>query len=188
MMRMHEDEIGVDEPLVRHLLSSQFPDLSNHPLRKVEPWGTDNAVWRLGEDLVVRLPRIHRASGQVDLEATWLPRLTPILPVAVPKVIAVGDPDATYPWPWGVYQWLPGAPAGPATIEDPSRFAMDLSTVMRALRTMPVDDPLRALGTLPRRMSLAVPAVLPTPVISALPGTTRKSVHKLRRWRAEGLR
>jgi aminoglycoside phosphotransferase (APT) family kinase protein len=52
---MHEDEIEVDEALVRGLLSAQFPDLAARPLTLVEPWGTDNAIWRLGDDLVVCL-------------------------------------------------------------------------------------------------------------------------------------
>jgi aminoglycoside phosphotransferase (APT) family kinase protein len=81
---MHEDEIEVDEKLVRALVNSQMPALAHLPLVVVEPWGTDNAIWRLGADLVVRLPRIHWAAGQVELEAQWLPRLAPHLPVAIP--------------------------------------------------------------------------------------------------------
>src|SRR5271169_4624107 len=139
-MRMHKDEIEVDEFLVRHLLSTQLPHLSNHPLTKVVPWGTDNAVWRLGDDLLVRLPRIHWASGQVNLEATWLPRLAAFLPVAIPEPIAIGSPDGAYPWHWGVYRWLPGDAAGPSTINDPIKFAIDLAEVVRALGTIPTDS------------------------------------------------
>jgi aminoglycoside phosphotransferase (APT) family kinase protein len=134
---MHQDEVDVEEPLVHHLLSTQLPDLANRPLTKVEPWGTDNAVWRLGEDLVVRLPRIHWASGQVDLETAWLPRLASFLPVALPEPVAVGHPDHRYPWRWGVYRWLPGDAAGPSTIDDPIRFAIDLAEVVRALGAIP---------------------------------------------------
>jgi aminoglycoside phosphotransferase (APT) family kinase protein len=132
-MRMHRDEVEIDEPLVRHLLSRQMPELATLPLVKVVPWGTDNAVWRLGQELVVRLPRIHWATHQVELEATWLPRLAPHLPVAVPQPVAVGAPDDRYPWPWAVHRWLPGAPAGPATIADPLAFALDLAEVVRSL-------------------------------------------------------
>jgi aminoglycoside phosphotransferase (APT) family kinase protein len=60
-MRIHTEQVDIDEALVRHLISAQTRELARLPLAKVEPWGTDNAVWRLGEDLVVRLPRIHRA-------------------------------------------------------------------------------------------------------------------------------
>jgi aminoglycoside phosphotransferase (APT) family kinase protein len=136
---MHKDEVGVDERLVRHLLSTQLPDVAALPLTKVEPWGTDNAVWRLGEELAVRLPRIHWANAQVELEAQWLPRLAPHLTVAVPKVMAIGEPDETYPWQWGLYQWLPGQPAGPSTVEDPMGFALELAEVVRQLGTIPIE-------------------------------------------------
>ncbi|MEO7430134.1 MAG: phosphotransferase, partial [Acidimicrobiales bacterium] len=66
--RMHEDEVEVDEALVRRLLAAQLPQLADRALALVEPWGTDNAIWRLGGDLVVRLPRIAWAAGQVDRE------------------------------------------------------------------------------------------------------------------------
>ena len=138
-MRMHADEVEIDEPLVRQLISTQMPEFAGLPLVRVEPWGTDNAVWRLGEDLVVRLPRIHWAVGQVDLETTWLPKLAPLLPVATPEPIATGEPDDTYPWRWGVFRWLSGVPAGPATIGDPIAFALDLAAVVRSLGQIPAD-------------------------------------------------
>jgi aminoglycoside phosphotransferase (APT) family kinase protein len=134
---MHRDEIDIDEGLVRRLLTSQLPQFANEALTKVEPWGTDNAVWRLGEELVVRLPRIHWATGQVDLEATWLPRLVRSLPVPIPRPIAIGQPDETYPWTWAVHQWLPGQPAGPSTIGDAIQFGLDLAEVVRALWSIP---------------------------------------------------
>ena len=59
---MHRDEVVVDEELVRRLLREQMPDLLERTLTIVEPWGTDNAIWRLGDDLVVRFPRIHWAT------------------------------------------------------------------------------------------------------------------------------
>ncbi len=138
-MRMHADEVTIDETLVRHLISTQMPELDDLSLERVEPWGTDNAVWRLGEDLVVRLPRIHWATSQVDLEVTWLPRLAPLLPVSIPEPIAVGEPDDRYPWRWGVFRWLPGVPAGPTTLTDYVAFALDLADVVRSLRQIPPD-------------------------------------------------
>ncbi len=141
---MHTDEFEIDERVVRALLSRQFPEWADRSLTKVEPWGTDNAVWRLGDDLVVRLPRIHWANGQVDLEATWLPRLAPALSVGVPTPVAIGAPDDNYPWRWGVYQWLPGDAAGPSTIGDPIRFARDLAAVVRELGRLSVAGAPRA--------------------------------------------
>jgi aminoglycoside phosphotransferase (APT) family kinase protein len=133
-IRMHEDEIEVTEKLVRDLLSSQMPTLAELPLVIVEPWGTDNAIWRLGTDLVVRLPRIHWAAGQVELEALWLPRLAPDLPVAIPEPIAIGEPAEDYPYQWAIHRWIPGEGAALSRMDDPIRFALDLAEVVRMLQ------------------------------------------------------
>ena len=85
------------EGLVRGLLAAQLPGLADRPLAKVEPWGTDTPLWRLGDDLVARLPRIHWATDQIEMEATWLPRLAPHLPVAVPEPVAIGEPGEAPP-------------------------------------------------------------------------------------------
>ena len=135
--RMHDDEVEVDEALVRRLLAAQMPDLADRPLTKVEPWGTDNAIWRLGDDLVVRLPRIHWATGQIEREATWLPRLAPHLPVAVPEPVAIGEPGSGYPYRWAVHRWIPGEGAALDRVDDPIRFAVDLAEVVRKLQALP---------------------------------------------------
>ena len=137
--RMHDEEVEIDEALVRHLVDTQFPALADRPLTVVEPWGTDNAIWRLGPDLVVRFPRIHWATAQVEREATWLPRLAPYLPVAVPKPVAIGAPGGGYPYRWALHRWLPGAAATMARMDDPVRFARRLAAVVRALQTVPTD-------------------------------------------------
>lgn len=134
---MHDDEVEVDEVLVRRLLKAQLPALAERPLRVVEPWGTDHAIWRLGDDLVVRLPRIHWAVGQVDLETTWLPRLAPHLPVAVPEPVAVGSLGEGYPYRWAVHRWLPGVAAAPELIRDPVAFATELARAVDALWAVP---------------------------------------------------
>jgi aminoglycoside phosphotransferase (APT) family kinase protein len=90
---MHDDEIAVDVELVARLIAAQYPRWSGLALRPVEPWGTDNAIWRLGEDPVVRLPRIAWAKEQPAKEAKWLPILAPHLPVAIPEPVALGRPD-----------------------------------------------------------------------------------------------
>jgi len=139
MTRMHADEIEVDESLVRRLLAAQMPAYADLALTTVEPWGTDHAIWRLGDDLVVRLPRIHWARGQVDLESTWLPRLAPFVPISVPRPVAVGEPAAGYPYRWAVHEWLPGDQATLELIDDVERFARQLVEVVIGLRDAPTD-------------------------------------------------
>jgi aminoglycoside phosphotransferase (APT) family kinase protein len=143
-VRMHDDEVEVDEALLRRLLRAQFPDLAEEPLRIVEPWGTDNAIWRVGDDLVARLPRIGWATGQIGREATWLPVLAEHLSVPVPEPVAVGEPGEGYPYRWALHRWLPGEPASPERISDPVRFALDLAAVVRELASVPPDGAPRA--------------------------------------------
>jgi aminoglycoside phosphotransferase (APT) family kinase protein len=138
-IRMHRDEVPVDEALVRRLLASQMPELAGRPLTRVEPWGTDNAIWRLGDELVVRLPRMEWATEQVEREATWLPRLGPHLPVAVPEPVAVGEPAGDYPYRWAVHRWISGEGATLDRFADPVAFALDLAEVVRKLQTLPTD-------------------------------------------------
>lgn len=136
---MHENEVDVDAALVRRLLRAELPELAGRPLTIVEPWGTDDAIWRLGDDLVVRLPRVDWAASQVDLEATWLPRLAPHLPVAVPAPVAVGSPALGYPYRWAVHRWIAGEGASIAGMSDPDEFATDLARVVRHLQAVPAD-------------------------------------------------
>jgi aminoglycoside phosphotransferase (APT) family kinase protein len=137
---MHEDEIGVDEALVRNLLRSQMPALAELPLVAVEPWGTDNAIWRLDSDLVIRLPRIYWAAGQVDFEAQWLPVLAPDLPVAIPEPIAIGEPSEEYRYRWAVHRWIPGQGAALDRMDDPTTFALALAEVVRMLQAVSTSD------------------------------------------------
>ncbi len=100
--RMHPDEVHTDVELVRRLLGAQFPKWAGLPVEPVEPGGTDNAIYRLGDDMAVRLPRIHWAVGQVEKEHRWLPRLAPHLPLDIPVPLAKGTPGEGYPFPWSV--------------------------------------------------------------------------------------
>ena len=134
---MHDDEVPVDVELVARLIAEQYPHWSDLELRPVEPWGTDNAIWRLGEDLVVRLPRIAWAKEQPAREAKWLPVLASHLPIAIPEPVALGRPDNEYPFTWSVHRWLPGVLASPDTIGDRSEFADSMIEVIRGLNKAP---------------------------------------------------
>jgi aminoglycoside phosphotransferase (APT) family kinase protein len=132
-LKMHADEVETDVELVRRLLSGQFPHWAGLPLEAVESYGTDHDIYRLGDELSVRLPRIGWATGQAVKEAIWLPRLAPHLPLAVPVQVARGEPADGYPYAWSVYRWLPGE-SGTGTIDDLEQAAVDLAGFVRALR------------------------------------------------------
>ena len=98
-IRMHEDELDIDDALVRGLLRVQQPQWADLPLHRVVSSGTDNAMFRLGESMVVRLPRIGWAVAAVEKEHRWLPVLAPACPSPVPAPLAMGEPGEGYPWP-----------------------------------------------------------------------------------------
>jgi aminoglycoside phosphotransferase (APT) family kinase protein len=130
---MHANEVHTDKQLVGRLLAAQFPQWAGLPLTPVPSAGTDNALYRLGSDMVVRLPRIDWAAGQTEKERRWLPRLAPHLPLAIPEQLAMGEPDAGFPWPWSVYRWLPGENATLARLNDPGQAAVQMARFVTAL-------------------------------------------------------
>jgi len=133
---MHDDQVDSDEHLVRALLADQFPLWHELPIRRVPSDGTDNAVYRVGDDLAVRLPLIHWAVGQVEKEHTWMPRIAPHLPLAVPEPLALGEPARGYPWQWSVCRWLDGENAHPDGLADPVGAARALAGFVTALRAL----------------------------------------------------
>lgn len=132
--KMHEGEVDTSPALVQQLLAGQFPQWANLPLRRVASAGTDHAIYRLGDDKSVRLPRIGWATGQAEKEMHWLPRLAPQLPLALPEPLARGEPAAGYPWPWSVYRWLPGQNATIDTLTHPEATAVTLAHFLTALQ------------------------------------------------------
>jgi aminoglycoside phosphotransferase (APT) family kinase protein len=140
--KMHFNEVNTHVSLVVRLLTSQFPQWAGLPIAPVHSAGTDNALYRLGDDMVVRLPRVDWAVGQVEKEHLWLPRLAPFLPLAIPVPLAKGEPGEGYPWHWSVYRWLEGENATSDRITDPSQAATDLAHFVAALqRTDPTGGP-----------------------------------------------
>lgn len=131
--RMHADEFPIDAALVRRLLAAQFPRWAALPIEPVPSAGTDNAIYRLGDALAVRLPRIHWATGQAEKEWRWLAKFAPHLPLAIPVPLALGEPGEGYPWQWTVAPWLPGENATTGRIDDLPGAAVDLARFLTAL-------------------------------------------------------
>ncbi|MFJ6666852.1 aminoglycoside phosphotransferase family protein [Streptomyces sp. NPDC091383] len=131
---MHADELDLDAPLVRRLIARRFPHWSALPVRRLASFGTENAMFRLGTELVVRLPRHPGAVPDLAHERRWLPLLGPLLPVAVPEPVGAGEADEGYPWPWSVYRWLAGANPVAGAVARPAGPARELGLFVRALR------------------------------------------------------
>jgi aminoglycoside phosphotransferase (APT) family kinase protein len=135
--KMHPDEVVVDDATMRGLLTEQFPQWADLPLRRVPDSGTDSAIYRLGADLGIRLPRIQWAVPQIDKECLWLGRLADELPVRVPVPIGEGEPGRGYPYPWLVYPWLPGTSLDRTSVASTSSLVRDVATFVLALHAVP---------------------------------------------------
>ena len=94
-------EVDIDAALVRGLLAAQRPDLADLPVRVVAN-GWDNAIARVGDEWMARLPRRAASAGLLAHEQRWLPELAPLLPLPVPVPEFVGAPSDDYPWTWSV--------------------------------------------------------------------------------------
>lgn len=131
--KVHADEVHTDAALLRQLLTDQFPQWAALPIAHVPSTGTDHVLYRVGDDMVARLPRKQGVDEQVDKEREWLPRLAPLLPADVPVPLAKGRPGAAYPFSWSVYAWLEGENPGFEGVDDAS-VATDLARFVTALR------------------------------------------------------
>ena len=132
--KMHVDQLDIDEPLVRRLLAGQFPHWADLSIARVKSAGTENAIYRLGDDLAIRLPYRAVKTTQVDRDHRWLPILAPQLPLPIPVPVAKGAPAGGYPCQWSICRWLPGADATLDRLADPSQAARDLAHFIHALQ------------------------------------------------------
>ncbi|MFD5698532.1 aminoglycoside phosphotransferase family protein [Streptomyces lasiicapitis] len=133
--KLHEGEPDIDVPLVRELIAAQFPRWSHLPVEPFASSGTVNAVFRLGDDMTVRLPRTAGGAEDVAMESRWLPWLAPRVPVAVPSVLGRGEPGQGYPWAWSVHRWLDGENPVAGAVTAPRALAEDLAAFVTALRS-----------------------------------------------------
>ncbi|GGS16720.1 phosphotransferase [Streptomyces aureoverticillatus] len=132
--KLHAGEPDIDVPLVRALLAAQFPQWAELPVEWFPSGGTVNAVFRLGDDMSVRLPRIPGGADDVVMESRWLPWLAPQLPAPVPTVLGRGEPGEGYPWTWSVHRWLDGENPVAGAVTEPPALAEDLAAFITALR------------------------------------------------------
>jgi aminoglycoside phosphotransferase (APT) family kinase protein len=154
--KRHDNEFPVDEDLVRALLRKQFPQWGELPLELLEPSGTDHTIYRLGDELVVRMPVMEYATQQAAEEAKWVPFLAPQVPLELPMPVAMGEPGENYPWCWSIVRWIDGEPGTHETL-DPTQAAIDLARFIRALQACdPTGGPEAGQSTGWRGMPLSI--------------------------------
>jgi aminoglycoside phosphotransferase (APT) family kinase protein len=131
--KIHIDQIDTDELLVRRLLAGQFPHWADLPVTAVPSSGTEAAIYRLGDEMAVRLPYRSVRDDQVEKLDRWLPRLAPHLPLSIPELLARGEPCKEYPAAWSIVRWLDGEEARLDRLVDPVEAARQLAAFVRAL-------------------------------------------------------
>ena len=178
---MHADEIDTDADLVRRLLRAQHPQWADLPIERLASDGTDHAIYRLGEELVARLPRIHWATGHVARERRWLPVLAPLLPLRLPVPVASGAPGAGYPFEWCVSPWIEGPtatrattalpePAAPSPLEPrrvPATRSAALTPASMGTAAAPVTATSTVAGRRPVRLGFVGRPPIPMPAAQA---------------------
>ncbi len=131
-MSLHPDELAIDADLAASIVRRERPDWAHLPLT-LAGGGSDNLVFRLGDDLLVRMPRTPGGVASLRKEREWMPRLAPALPVRIPEPVHAGAPSDAYPLEWSVYRWIEGAPPASDTVTDWARFGADLAGFVREL-------------------------------------------------------
>ncbi|AKN17920.1 GNAT family N-acetyltransferase [Mycobacterium haemophilum] len=159
--KMHADEVHIDEHLVRRLLCMQFPRWAHLPVARVRSAGTDNAMYRLGEDMAVRIPRIHWAVESLQSEQRWLPWIAAQLSVDSPVPVGRGTATDEFGWPWSVCRWVPGENPTVGELAEPGPLARDLACFITILRAIdPTDGPTARRGAPLAEMDEEVRAAL----------------------------
>jgi aminoglycoside phosphotransferase (APT) family kinase protein len=135
---MHPDQVDVTADVVAALVAAQFPRWADLPVRPLASHGTVNALFRLGDDVVLRFPLQPGPELRAELvhEQDVARLIAPHVPLSVPEPLALGEPGEGYAGPWTAYRWIPGETADPRTTGDPDTFARDLAGFARALHGM----------------------------------------------------
>lgn len=133
-MSFHDDEVETDLELVHQLIQEQCPQFADQPLQLLASQGTDNVLYKLGHDKLIRLPRTEGAVHSLEKEAKWLPALASHLPIPIPPIVQRGHPAAHYPFPWLIITWLEGSSC---TEVDLQQAACDLGAFVRSMHQIP---------------------------------------------------
>lgn len=136
MTIMHDNEYEINQALVKNLLALQFPQWADFDVRVMDSAGTDNKMYRLGHEMVVRLPRLKSAVDSLAKEAQYLPELAPHLPLNIPEILGKGCPTDEYPFPWLICKWLDGKSPVESKDIDLLKAATDLGNFVCAFQSI----------------------------------------------------
>jgi len=140
--QLHADELPIDVSLVRRLVDRAFPEYAALGVASMRDSGSSNALFGLGDDLLVRLPRQSGGGATIDKEVHWLPFVATRVTAAVPEVIGIGEPDLGYSERWAITRWLdgtiPALPLAGSTSGGPDGLTVDLAQFVKELRAIEI--------------------------------------------------
>ena len=124
--------------LAHKLIAEQFPEYANLPITSVEKQGHDNRTYRLGNDLLIRMPTAENYALKVPKEQELLPKLAPHLSIDIPVPIKMGIPCKDYPYPFSIYKWLDGTSINLLALDDEAKekLAIDLARFLKELQSI----------------------------------------------------
>ena len=140
VQKLHDDEVDINLSLANNLVSSQFPQWKKLPIHMMSEQGTDNVMFRLGNDKVIRLPRKPSAITSLEKEMQYLPILSGALPINIPSILGTGTPDDHYPFPWIVSQYFAGSHPDTTHPLNSQQATIDLSQFITTMHTIPTDN------------------------------------------------
>lgn len=130
--------------LAKKLITTQFSEYAHLTVREVEQQGHDNRTYRLGKDMIIRMPIAENYALKVPKEQELLPKLAKHLSIKIPTPIKMGKPSADYPYPFSIYKWLDGRSANHVTLDNKTleNIALSLATFLKELQEITdVDGP-----------------------------------------------
>ena len=146
---MHEGEIDISVSLVEKLIRKQAPQWADLPVAPVPSMGTDNALFRLGDTMQIRLPRIGWAVDNIDKEFTWLPQIAPFISVPITTALFKGNPIEDYPYHWAIYDWLEGENPKPGCADCGRDFVANITDFLKETRKIKLPDSPKAARGMP---------------------------------------
>lgn len=126
------DEFQIDDAFVARLIRARTPHRADLPLCRIASSGTDNAIFRLGDTLSVRMPRRRSAVALLSKELDWLPHLQG-LPLEAPRLRFRGHADPGLSIEFGIFEWMEGQIARPEHVTDWQDAARALADFLKAL-------------------------------------------------------
>jgi len=129
--------------LARRLIAEQFPEYAHLAITSVEKQGHDNRTYRLGDELLIRMPTAEAYALKVPKEQALLPQLAPYLSVKIPVPVKMGIPSKDYPYPFSIYKWLEGTSINLLFMDDDGleKLALDLSKFLKELESIDIEGP-----------------------------------------------